>query len=74
MTKKKKLLFLRKGIARLARGMDEFWEENLQKTSENPTKITPLELPGLANYCEVQVPRRWYSVTNHSRKCFRRKK
>lgn len=71
MTKKKKLLFLKRNITRF---MNEAWDEASKKAAKNPTKIVPLQLPGLASYCEVKIPRRWYSVVNHSRKCFRRKK
>lgn len=69
MTKKKHALFIRKRIVYV---MKKAFDDMESETS-NGNKIATFECEGLSDYCRAVPPRRWYSVTNHSRKNLRRK-
>ena len=69
MTRKKHQLFWKRRIKYI---LNKAFENT--KVEAFDGKIYKYECEGLSDYYRTTPPRRWYSVTNHSRKKFRGKK
>ena len=79
MTKKKKLLFVKKSISHITNKiheeMEKAYDEATKEFDENAktVKICKLSIQ-LPTFYRVDLPRRWHSVRNHSRVKIRRRK
>lgn len=79
MTKKKKLLFVKKSISHITNKINEEFEKAYNEAAKEfdekakAVKICKLNIQ-LPSFYRVDFPRRWRSVGNHSRVKIRRRK